>query len=107
MRFYKIFLLFSFLLLISCNGHTPVSFLTEDYIYNQRDKNGDQARRILNHLYSTLPHGFNRIDNVVLGAATDDAIASDMYSRIEILSKARLSPFVKIPMDGGIKDIKR
>src|SRR3546814_5642019 len=37
------------------------------------------------------------IDNVVLGAATDDAIASEHYNNIEILSKSRLNAMSSNP----------
>lgn len=69
----------------------PVEFLTKDYVYDQMDKNGDYAKEVLNHLYTYLPNGYNRIDNVVLGAATDDAVASDNYNDIETLSMSRLN----------------
>jgi hypothetical protein len=94
-HFHKIFLILFLLALMSCQKYeqTPVSFLTNGYVYNSKDKNGDQARKILNHLYTFLPSGFNRIDHVVLGAATDDAIPSAHNNTIEILAKSRLTPF--------------
>src|SRR3546814_87260 len=99
-RKYTLFLvLLSALALGSCDKYEqqPVSHLTYDYVYDETDKNGEYARRVLNQLYSSLPKGYNRIDNVVLGAATDDAIASEHYNNIEILSKSRLNAMSSNP----------
>jgi starch-binding outer membrane protein, SusD/RagB family len=69
----------------------PMDYITPDYVYNELDSTGNYANQVLNNLYSYLPNGYNRIDNVVLGAATDDAIASDNYSNIELLSRSTLT----------------
>lgn len=75
----------------------PVQFNTPNYVYDSLDANGDNARKVVNNLYSYLPDGFNRISNVVLGAATDDAVASNNYNDIEILSKSRLNAVADNP----------
>lgn len=83
----------------SCHKYEqyPVEYLTKDYVYDEMDKNGDYAKEVLNHLYTYLPDGYNRIDNVPLGAATDDAISSDNYSSIETLSMSRLTAVATNP----------
>lgn len=69
----------------------PAEAITEDYVYDELDKNGVYAQQVVNNIYSHLNRGFNRIDNVVLDAATDDAIPSENANNIEVLSKARLA----------------
>lgn len=69
----------------------PQNYITPDYVYNKLDSSGQYAEEVLNNLYTYLPNGFNRIDNVVLGAATDDAIPSDEYNNINILSESTLN----------------
>jgi len=80
-------------LLSACTKYEdyPVERWTSDIIFDPTDSLGLYARRAVHELYTFLPNGFNRIDNVVLDAATDDAIASDYGSNIEILSKSRLT----------------
>src|SRR3546814_13790872 len=55
----------------------PQHYITPLHVYNPLDSSGDYAMEVLNHLYTFLPNGYNRINNVVLGAATDDAIRSE------------------------------
>lgn len=69
----------------------PQNYITPDYVYNKLDSSGQYAEQVLNNLYSYLPNGFNRIDHVVLGAATDDAIPSNQYSDIDVLSESTLN----------------
>src|SRR5690606_24031100 len=97
--------LFAALILAACDKYEqqPVGYLTYDYVYDETDKNGEYARRVLNQLYASLPNGYNRIDNVVLGAATDDAIASEDYNNIEVLSKSRLNAMSANPDDAWSK----
>lgn len=78
----------------------PQNYITPDYVYNKLDSSGQYAEQVLNNLYSYLPDGFNRIDHVVLGAATDDAIPSDQYNNINVLSESTLSPIDQNP-DGN------
>lgn len=87
------------LFLSACRKYeeVPVEFLTEDYVYDKIDSSGKYGREMLNNLYSYLPNGYNRIDHVVLGAATDDAIASARYSNIELLSKGMLTALSNNP----------
>jgi hypothetical protein len=77
----------------------PQEYITPDFVYNKLDSSGEYALAVLNNLYSYLPDGFNRIDNVVLGAATDDAISSDNYNNIELLSKSILTSVANNPDD--------
>ena len=84
---------------VSCKKYEtePVDLLTDDYVYDKMDDNGDYARQVMNHLYVYLPNGFNRIDHVVLATATDDAIASERYSNMEVLSMSRMNPLSESP----------
>ena len=77
----------------------PQEYITPDFVYNKLDSSGEYALAVLNNLYSYLPDGFNRINNVVLGAATDDAISSDNYNNIELLSKSTLTAVANNPDD--------
>lgn len=79
--------------LFSCTKYEdyPVERWTNDIVYDSLDSNGLYAKRVLHDLYTYLPNGFNRIDNVVLDAATDDAIPSGYSNDIEVLSQSRLT----------------
>lgn len=85
--------LLSVFLLNACQKEEirPQNYITPDYVYNKLDSSGQYAEQVLNNLYSYLPDGFNRIDNVVLGAATDDAIPSEQYNNINVLSESTLN----------------
>lgn len=89
------FFVFMAVLLASCykGEKIPVDPLKESIIFDEEDINGYYAEQFLNNIYSDLPRGFNRIDNAILDAATDDAISSEPTSNIEILGKAMLNPF--------------
>lgn len=69
----------------------PAEAITEDYVYDTLDVNGIYAQLVVNNIYSHLNRGFNRIDGVVLDAASDDAIPSELGNDIEVLSKGRLT----------------
>jgi len=69
----------------------PAESITENYAFDSLDKNGTYAEQIVNNIYTYLNPGFNRIDEVVLDAATDDAISSAYGNDIEALSKSRIS----------------
>lgn len=81
------------LFLFSCQKYEtyPVERITDNIVYDSLDKNATYAEWVVNGIYAFLPTGYNRIDNVVLDAATDDAIASDFGSDIEVLGKSRLT----------------
>ncbi len=81
------------LCLLSCKKYEeyPVERITGDFIFDSLDIQGVYANRFVNDLYTYLPRGFNRIDNVVLDAATDDAIASGYSNQIEVLSHSQLN----------------
>lgn len=81
------------IVLASCKKYEeiPANTFTEEYVFDSLDQNGTYAQQVVNNIYSYLNHGFNRIDNVVLGAATDDAIPSEVGNSIEVLSKGRLT----------------
>lgn len=92
-RYHTIFILIGFLMFNACKKDElrPQEYITPDYVYNKLDSSGQYAEEVLNNLYSYLPNGFNRIDHVVLGAATDDAIPSDQYDNIDVLSESTLN----------------
>ncbi len=64
----------------------PLEGLTTALVYDTLDRQATNSGKVLNDLYSYLPNGFNRIDNNVLDAATDDAITSTPGTKIENLS---------------------
>lgn len=68
----------------------PVERITSDIIYDKFDKNGTYAEWVVNDIYSYMPTGFNRLNGVMLDAATDDAIATRKNPAIERLSKSQL-----------------
>lgn len=78
---------------IGCQKYetVPEETISEEYIYDQFDRNGTYAQQVVNNIYAHLNPGFNRISNVVLDAATDDAIPSENTHVIEVLSKGRLT----------------
>ncbi|HEX5553987.1 MAG TPA: RagB/SusD family nutrient uptake outer membrane protein [Chitinophagaceae bacterium] len=97
--YYFTIALLSLLVLSACekNELYPQTYITPDYVYNKLDSSGDYALQVLNNLYSYLPDGYNRIDHVVLGAATDDAISSDNYDHIQTLSQSILTAVADNP----------
>lgn len=86
-------ILFLGIALASCKKYeeVPNEAISSDIVYDKFDKNGTYANLVRNDLYNYLPDGFNRIDNVVLDAATDDAVASRYGSPIELLSKSGIT----------------
>lgn len=83
----------TFIFAFSCKKYEdyPVERITNNIVYDSLDKNATYAEWVVNGIYAFLPNGYNRIDNVVLDAATDDAVASSFGSNIEVLGKSRLS----------------
>lgn len=79
--------------LFSCAKYEeyPVERWSSDIVFDKYDTLGLLARRVVHDLYTYLPNGFNRISNVVLDAATDDAVPSGYGNDIEILSQSRLT----------------
>ncbi|WP_119078815.1 RagB/SusD family nutrient uptake outer membrane protein [Chitinophaga alhagiae] len=83
----------TFIFVFSCRKYEtyPVERITDNIVYDSLDKNATYAEWVVNGIYAFLPNGYNRIDNVVLDAATDDAVASNFGNNIEVLGKSRLS----------------
>jgi hypothetical protein len=69
----------------------PVEQYTQGNVFDSLDKNGINAQLYLNNIYADLPTGFNRIDNDLLDAATDDAMPSRNGSNIQIFIKSNLT----------------
>ena len=89
-----LFLLFT-LTQSGCNRYEaePINIRTIDDVFDEMDINGFFADQALNHIYTYLPNGYNRItSNTFLDVATDDAIFSRVGHNSEILSQARQSP---------------
>ncbi len=70
----------------------PLDRLTDDYIYDEMDKNATYAKLALDNIYSFLPNGFNRISGAVLEAGSDDAMSSTPGHATETFTNGRLSP---------------
>lgn len=92
-RYTHILYLFFVSCLIGCKKYedVPLNVTVTDYVFDERDVTGVLARQVVNNIYSSLPNGFNRIDNVPLDAAADDAVPSTFNHSSEILSQARLT----------------
>lgn len=69
----------------------PLERITENYVFDPKDKNGFYAEQFLNNVYSILPNGYNRIGGDLLDAATDDAIPSQDGGTIERFTKSSLT----------------
>src|SRR5690606_33368431 len=69
----------------------PVERIPPNVVWDTLDQNATYAQWMVNGIYGFMPNGFNRIDNVVLAAATDDAVASQIGHSIEILGKSMLT----------------
>ncbi|HXI01135.1 MAG TPA: RagB/SusD family nutrient uptake outer membrane protein [Sphingobacteriaceae bacterium] len=81
----------------------PLEKLTEDYVWDVTDSAGIYARNFLHNTYSYLPNGFNRIDNSLLDAASDDAVPSLNGSAVSRLTNDRISS-VSNPDDAWAKN---
>jgi hypothetical protein len=55
----------------------PLTFTSEDYIWDETDATGTYARVFLTKVYSQLPTGYVRINGVPLECASDDAVPSN------------------------------
>lgn len=66
-------------------------WIREDLLWDENDKNGQQAGFFLNFIYSYLPDGFNRVSGDFLDAATDDAISSAVNPTIANYTNGRIS----------------
>lgn len=72
--------LLTLLILGSCKNtfeDHPLTFTSEDYIWDATDATGTYAANFMIKIYSQLPTGFVRINGVLLDCATDDAIPSN------------------------------
>ena len=69
----------------------PVEMYTPGRVFDSLDKNGTNAQLYLSNIYADMPRGFNRIDNDMLEAATDDAMPSRDGSNIQIFTRGNLT----------------
>lgn len=54
----------------------PLDFITEDYVWDANDPSGDVAGKWISFIYSRIPTGYARLNNVPLECASDDAVPS-------------------------------
>ncbi len=69
----------------------PNDSINASVVFDQLDKSANFASQARADIYSFLPNGFNRINDVVLDAGTDDAIASRFGNSIELFSKSGIT----------------
>ncbi|PUZ23384.1 RagB/SusD family nutrient uptake outer membrane protein [Chitinophaga parva] len=53
----------------------PLEKFTIEYVFDKDDSLGTYANKFLNTIYSDLPQGYNRLNNDILDAASDDAVS--------------------------------
>lgn len=70
----------------------PQDRLTGDLVFDEMDKNADNAKAFLYGIYAQLPSGYNRTENAYIDNATDDGMASQDGDRTEDFRKGRISP---------------
>lgn len=71
----------------------PLNLWKEEYVFDTTDSLGDFAKGYLTEIYTDLPKGFNRINNNILDAASDDAISSQNASTIERFTNGQITAF--------------
>lgn len=70
----------------------PQDRITEDLVFDEMDKNADNAKSFLYSIYAQLPSLHLRTANAYLDNATDDGMASQDGDKTEDFRKGRLSP---------------
>lgn len=81
----------------------PLERITENYVFDPKDKNGFYAEQFLNNIYSILPTGYNRVGGDLLDVATDDAMPSRDGVSIERFTTSSLSALIN-PDDAWAKN---
>ncbi len=107
-RYIPLIILAGAMVISSCKKNyekEPLENITEDYIWDVQDSAGIYARNFLHNTYTYLPTGFNRIDNALLDAASDDAVPSQNGSNISLLANGGLSS-LNNPDDAWAKNYK-
>ncbi|MEJ7694816.1 RagB/SusD family nutrient uptake outer membrane protein [Daejeonella sp.] len=107
-RYIPIVFLAGTLMIFSCKKNyekEPLENITEEYIWDVQDSAGIYARNFLQNTYTFLPNGFNRIDNSLLCAASDDAVPSQNGNLISLLANGGLSS-LNNPDDAWAKNYK-
>ncbi|QNK61618.1 RagB/SusD family nutrient uptake outer membrane protein [Pedobacter sp. PAMC26386] len=64
----------------------PLENADKDLVFDAKDSLGVYAEQFLNNIYGSLPKGFNRIENTLLDAGTDDALPSSTADVIQYYS---------------------
>ncbi|MDN5287163.1 MAG: RagB/SusD family nutrient uptake outer membrane protein [Mucilaginibacter sp.] len=72
----------------------PLEFTDENNVFDSKDSVGLYTEQFLNNIYSSLPKGFNRINNNILDAGTDDALPNSTLDNIQYYSTGAINSSV-------------
>ena len=89
--------LMGFCIMAACNKTVesgPLEDISIDLVFDKLDSVGTNAQQFLYNIYSVLPKGFNRVDNNVLDAGSDDAVPSAINQTVENFSTGKVQPSV-------------
>ncbi|NII83055.1 MULTISPECIES: RagB/SusD family nutrient uptake outer membrane protein [unclassified Pedobacter] len=72
----------------------PLEFTDEDNVFDSKDSVGLFTEQFLNNIYSSLPKGFNRINNNILDAGTDDALPNSTLDNVQYYTTGAINSSV-------------
>ncbi|MBB6238337.1 hypothetical protein HDC90_002970 [Pedobacter sp. AK013] len=72
----------------------PLEFTDENNVFDSKDSVGLFTEQFLNNIYSSLPKGFNRINNNILDAGTDDALPNSTLDNVQYYSTGGINASV-------------
>lgn len=72
----------------------PLEYADLELVFDPLDSLGVNAEKFLYNIYNDLPRGYNRIDNNVLDAGTDDAVPSNINASVQYFSTGQWSPYL-------------
>jgi starch-binding outer membrane protein, SusD/RagB family len=72
----------------------PLETLPLNLVFDNQDSLGVNAQQFLYNIYANLPKGYNRVDNNVLDAGSDDAVPSTINQSVEDFSTGKIQPSV-------------
>jgi len=79
----------------------PLTFVSEDYIWDDTDATGNYAQNFVHKIYSQLPTGYVRLNGVPLEAASDDAVPSDRNNATWNVINGGYNPLVPFDNNWG------